>query len=273
LTYITDPVTAEWITSYPPDRDEYYYVDEDALVEMNVTLRSWTAMDINETISKEIPIIYGKNLQVWLGGELYDEEGEVTGKYTLEVEGIGANEELKFFINFTIPTVQSFLRLGRPEPKTGLRVRVYELRSISPYTLTAVRFNPDIPFNLTKKVIERETGAELEFESRDGNVDIDVGAFSVGDIKTIEIHFGEVIEIPDLLEQARYWLFEREFIVPMVSQYLTRSFKGWELIAMGIGGFIFAVVLPYYALKRIGIRIPLKLPRIPLRRHHSSEEG
>ncbi len=276
LTYITDPVTAEWITSYPPDRDEFYYVDEDAEVQMNVTVRSWTALNITETITKEIPIIYGRDLKVWYEGKIYDEEDEVTGKYTLEIEGMAPNEVKNFFINFSIPTVESKLKFGIPQPRTGLMVRVYELKSITPYTLTVVHFNPPIEYNLTRKVVERETGAELPFGERDGYVDIDVGAFSVGQVKTIEIHYGRVVEIPSPLEKIRYWLFEREFYVPVISNYiLYRNLKGWELLCLAFTIFIFGIVIPYYILKKKGIIKPihLKTPITLKRRREIVIEG
>ena len=258
LTYITDPVTAEWITSYPPDRDEVYYVDENAVVEMNLTVRSWTTIDINETITKEIPIIYGKDLKVWFNGTLYDEVSEVTGKYSLEIYGMEGNEMKEFFINFTIPTAESEVIFERPDPKTGLIVRVYKIKSITPYVLTEVHFVPeDIDYNETQKVEWFDTGNKIEFGEKDGHPDINLGAFAVGTEKTIAIYYGKVLPVTDPIRQMIEFL-SRDIFIPIISVYLGRTFKVYELITLGIGAWGLIVFVYFFIKKK-----RLKLIRIP----------
>ncbi|MHA1971479.1 MAG: hypothetical protein ACTSW1_00720 [Candidatus Hodarchaeales archaeon] len=265
LNYITDPVTAEWTSYFPPDLGNAYYADEDAVVEMNVSIKSWTDAQINESISKDIAIIYGKDLGVYyLNGTLYDSKSEVTGKYTLKLpNGIGASEEKKFFINFSIPTATSEKKLERPDPLTGWMIRVYSVKSVSPYILTDLHFNPDINKSQVKRVHEvtsiLNVIRNLTYDSRGGDVDIELGTLEVGQEKFVMIYYDVMREPSAIVVGAQTWLFGRNIELPLISRLLARKFSVFEIIMMSSVSWVLIVVV-YNSLKKYGIIKPIKIP-------------
>jgi len=278
LSFSSNPVTAEACYYYPPDRDEVYYVDEYALVEINVTIKNWGSEDVNETIKREIPIIYGKDLKVWFNNSKVDSEAEVTGKYLLEVDKIEGNAEKLYSINFTIPTCDSELLLERPEPERGLKVRVYKITGVTPYILTEVHFIiEDIEYNETQEVYkvsypDLEELEALNWTSHEGNPEINLGAFTVAMEKYILITYGRITPVPDPLQKLVEFL-NKEIFVPIVSVWLARKFRVYEVGIISFSGFLVSIFI-YYYLRRKEFIAPFgfKLPKMRIPFRHSKKE-
>ncbi|MFQ6068727.1 MAG: FG-GAP repeat domain-containing protein [Candidatus Bathyarchaeia archaeon] len=267
LEYVSDPVTAEARYYYPVDRDEDYVVDEDAYLIINITIHNWSPFDVNETIEKEIPIIYLENVKVYFNDSEIDSEDEILGKYVLEVESIDAGKEKEYQINGTFPTATSTLLIERPEPERGLKVRVYNIKSVTPYVMSELHFIPDIVYNETQEAYrvsypDLEELEALNWTSKEGNPDFNLGSFAVGIEKYVLIYYGKITPIPDPLEKWIKFL-QREVYVPVISVYLARKFAIWELGVVGFSGFLVMVFVYYYwKKKKLGVPFRLKLPKI-----------
>jgi hypothetical protein len=246
ITYKTDPVTAEITFSYPTDRKEWYVVDEEAEIRVNITVKSWSALDINQTITKEIPIIYGRNLMLWYDGNLTDKKAEVTGKYDLIISGIKSFETKHYFINFSIPTAESRVVIERPDPQSGFQTRTIEVKSITPYTLIDLRYKTEIPYENIMKVVNYETQENLTWEIEKGETYISLGSLESGKSMMFTIYYTMPVEVPDVIKTIGEWLTKRHIYIPFLSDIAGREFTGLEAIIMNSTLLSIPIILYYY---------------------------
>jgi parallel beta-helix repeat protein len=246
VTYKTDPVTAEITFSYPTDRKEWYVVDKEAEIRVNVTVKSWSALDINQTITKEIPIIYGRNLMLWYEGNLIDQKAEVTGKYDLIINGIKAFETKNYFINFTIPTAESRVVIERPDPQTGFQTRTIEVKSITPYTLIDLRYKTEIPYENIKKVINYDTKANLTWDIEKGETYIALGSLESGKSMMFTIYYTTPVVVPDIIKTIGDWFTTRHIYIPILSDITGKLFTGLEAVVINFTLMSIPIILYYY---------------------------
>ena len=205
IEYSTPPTSVTVTIDYP----DIFWVDEKAIINMNVSVKNWASQNITD-VEKSITIDYGEELylcedfvSVCNESNAIDSADIVSGTYVLEIGNMTPFEIHNYTISYLIYTAVSEEQTPYRENLNGsvVRVDVLKVRSVSPIPMQTLKVElPDINCSNVVKIDNALTGEEYNWTC--GSVIVDLGLVGQGDVIELRVY---TIEGPAPTPECGFW--------------------------------------------------------------------
>jgi len=191
IEYSTPPTSVTVTIDYP----DVFWVDEKAIINMNVSVKNWASQNITD-VEKSITIDYGEELylcedfvSVCNESNAIDSADIVSGTYVLEIGNMTPFEIHNYTISYLIYTAWSEEKPSYKDTinTTIFNVNEWTIKSICPIPMQSVKLEiPDINCSNVVRVINSVTEEELEWSC--GSLIVNLGSIGQGSVINIKVY-------------------------------------------------------------------------------------
>jgi len=196
VTFKTPPIITFIDTILP---ETYWAVGEnvtehDTIVTKNVTIIN-NIPNMVEDIEKDVPILYGEDFNATCNGELINESDTIEDHFTINLDNISANSEVKCTLQYKIPTAEVNFVMEKENYEKNM-VRLYEVISRSDRPLNPVKFEiPDIDcVEIVDIHLKQDITHKFDWEC--GSTIVNVGTLDVNEKRDIVVIYRKYDYIP-----------------------------------------------------------------------------